>query len=75
MCAHTHTHFYLNFPKIDFTAQTREWKDKFQHDPASLQELLVGLSLMLQMFFQFKSNQNIFSPRHYYYFIWVKFDS
>lgn len=61
-CAHTHTHFYLNFPKIDFTAQTREWKDKFQHDPASLQELHVDLSLMLQMFFQFKSNQNIFSP-------------
>lgn len=59
---HAHAHFYLNFLTIDFVAQTRERKDTFQHDSGSLKELHVDSSFMLQMFFQFKNNQNIFSP-------------
>ncbi len=47
------------FLKIDLAAQkqTKGWRNILQHDSASLERLHADSSLMLQMYFQFESNQ------------------
>lgn len=79
-CAHRHTSNSTSvFLKIYSVAQKQTlcWSDRLRNilrrDSTLLEQLHEDSSLMLQMHFQFESNQkDLFFPRrHYYYFMWV----
>lgn len=79
-CTHRHTSNSTSiFLKIYSVAQKQTlcWSDRLRNilrrDSTLLEQLHEDSSLMLQMHFQFESNQkDLFFPRrHYYYFMWV----